>query len=49
MLSDVIIQAGLNAVTETIFPHRVLEMQKLWMQRGMKKPKELSFRKTISL
>jgi hypothetical protein len=48
-LSDVIVEAGLNAVAETIFPHRVLETQKLWMQRGMKKPKELSFRKTTSV
>ena len=47
-LSDKIVKKGLNAVAETIFPHRALEMQKLWMRRGMKKPKELSFRKTAS-
>jgi hypothetical protein len=47
-LSDVIVEAGLNTVAETIFPHRALETQKLWMRRGMKKPKELSFRKTAS-
>ena len=47
-LSDKIIKLGLNAVAETIFPHRALETQKLWMRRGMKKPKELSFRKTAS-
>jgi len=47
-LSDEIVEAGLNAVAETIFPHRALETQKLWMRRGMKKPKELSFRKTAS-
>ena len=47
-LDDVIVEAGLNAVAETIFPHRALETQKAWMRRGMKKPKELSFRKTAS-
>jgi ribosomal protein L16/L10AE len=48
-LDDVIVEAGLNAVAETIFPHRALETQKLWMRRGMKKSKELSFRKTASV
>jgi hypothetical protein len=47
-LDDIIVEVGLNAVAETIFPHRALETQKLWMRRGMKKPKELSFRKTAS-
>ena len=45
---EAIVEAGLNAVAETIFPHRALETQKLWMRRGMKKPMELSFRKTAS-
>ena len=47
-LDNVIVEAGLDAVTETIFPHRALETQKAWMRRGMKKLKELSFRKTAS-
>ena len=47
-LSEDIVEGGLNAVAETIFPHRALETQKLWMRRGMKKPKELTFRKTAS-
>jgi hypothetical protein len=47
-LSDVIVEGGLNAVAKTTFPHRALETQKLWMRRGMKKPKELSFRKTAA-
>ena len=47
-LDDVIIDKGLEAVAETVFPFRALELQKQWMRRGMKKPKELSFRKTAS-
>jgi hypothetical protein len=39
---------GLHAVAETVFPFRSLSNQKLWMRRGMKKPKELSFRKTAA-
>jgi hypothetical protein len=40
--------AGLHAVAETVFPFRALSNQKLWMRRGMKKPRELSFRKTAA-
>jgi hypothetical protein len=40
--------AGIHAVAETVFPFRALTNQKLWMRRGMKKPKELSFRKTAA-
>jgi len=42
------ILAGILAVAETVFPHRALAHQKIWMRRGMKKPKELSFRKTAA-
>ena len=40
LLED-IVERGRNAVAGMIFPHRALETQKLWMRRGMKKPKEL--------
>jgi hypothetical protein len=40
--------AGLHAVAETVLPFRALSNQKLWMRRGMKKPRELSFRKTAA-
>ncbi len=40
--------AGIHAVAETVFPFRALSNQKLWMRRGMKKPRELSFRKTAA-
>jgi hypothetical protein len=47
-VDEAIVLSGLNAVAETVFPHRALETQKQWMRRGMKKPRELSFRKTAS-
>ena len=37
---------GLKAVTVSVFPHRALEIQKLWMKRKMFKPVELSTRQT---
>jgi hypothetical protein len=40
--------AGLHAVAETVFPFRALSNQKLWMRRGMTKPRELLFRKTTA-
>lgn len=42
------VQNSLDAVTKTIFPHRALEIQKLWMQRAMKKPFDLSTRSTAA-
>ena len=30
------------------FPHRALEIQKLWMRRKMRKPTEMSFRKMVA-
>jgi hypothetical protein len=47
LTEDMVLQ-GLNAVARTVFPHRALEVQKQWMRRRMKKPKGLSFRKTVS-
>jgi hypothetical protein len=35
---------ALSAVTETVFPHRALETQRLWMNRKMFKPVELTTR-----
>ena len=39
---------ALEAVTKTVFPHRALEIQQLWMQRGLKKPMSLTTRKTAA-
>ena len=32
------ISKALSDVASSIFPHRALEIQRLWMTRGMKKP-----------
>ena len=42
------IEIALKAVTTVVFPHRALEIQKLWMQRSMRKPAELSTRSTAA-
>ncbi len=42
------IELALQGVTATVFPHRALELQRLWMQRAMKKPYDLSIRKTVA-
>ena len=47
-LSNEIIASAMAAVSRTIFPHRALETQRLWMTRHMKKPYSLSTRKTAS-
>ena len=38
------VENGLKAVSASIFPHRALEIQKLWMRRHMKKPAHMSYR-----
>ena len=38
------VNQALSAVTETVFPHRALETQRLWMNRKMFKPVELTTR-----
>ena len=40
--------AGIQSIAETVFPYKALVNQKLWMRKVLKKPKELSFRKTVS-
>ena len=42
------IQTALDSVATTVFPHRALEIQKLWMNRRMFKPADLSTRQTAS-
>ena len=42
------IGTAMDSVATTVFPHRALEIQRLWMNRGMKKPVELSTRKTAA-
>ena len=40
------VEVALKAVATTVFPHRALEIQKLWMNRRMFKPAELTTRQT---
>ena len=42
------VEAALRAVATTVFPHRALEIQKLWMNRKMYKPAELTTRQTAA-
>jgi hypothetical protein len=42
------VESALRAVTATVFPHRALEIQKLWMNRRMFKPVELTTRQTAA-
>jgi hypothetical protein len=39
---------AMDQVSNAVFPHRALKIQKLWMVRGMKKPYDLSTRKTAA-
>jgi hypothetical protein len=38
----------MDQVAEAVFPHRALEIQKLWMNRGMRKPVNMSTCKTAA-
>ena len=42
------VTTALKAVTASVFPHRALETQKLWMNRKMFKPSDLSTRQTAA-
>jgi hypothetical protein len=42
------VETAVTAVSTTVFPHRALEMQKLWMVRGMFKPYTMTTRKTAA-
>jgi hypothetical protein len=42
------VQEAFKAVTETDFPHRVLDSQRLWMNRKMFKPVELTTRRVAA-
>ena len=45
-LSEENVLQALDAVSATVFPHRALEIQKLWINRHMYKPAELTTRQT---
>jgi hypothetical protein len=48
LLANEHIETALSAVADIVFPHRALEIQRLWMNREMKKPFNLSTQKTIA-
>ena len=39
---------GLNGVKLGVFPHRALEIQKLWLRQKMRKPTDMSFQKMVA-
>jgi hypothetical protein len=45
VLTTEIVEEAMNAVSESVFPHRALEHQKLWMRRHMRKPRDMTARK----
>jgi hypothetical protein len=47
-IDAVMVDTALTAVATTVFPHGALEIQRLWMNRGMRKPYELTTRKTAA-
>jgi hypothetical protein len=47
-LTTEMVTLALEAVSREVFPHRALVMQKLWMRRAIKKPKEMPIRKMAS-
>ena len=42
------VNTALRAVTESVFPHRALEIQKLWMNKRMFKPINMTTRQTAA-
>ena len=48
-LSTEMIDDALISVSKNIFPHRALEIQKIWMRRQIKKPKSMPVRKMTAI
>jgi hypothetical protein len=47
-IDAVMVDTALTAVATTVFLHCALEIQRLWMNRAMRKPYELNTRKTTA-
>ncbi len=43
-----VVNSALSAVSQDVFPHRALDMQKLWMKRHMKKPGNMGIWKFVA-
>jgi hypothetical protein len=48
-LTPTMIDDALISVAKNIFPHRALEIQKIWMRRAIHKPKDMPVRKLIAI
>jgi hypothetical protein len=48
-LTTEMIDDALISVAKNIFPHRALEIQKIWMKRQIRKPKSMPVRKMIAI
>jgi hypothetical protein len=48
-LTPTMIDDALISVVKNIFPHRVLEIQKIWMHRQIRKPKDMPVRKLVAI
>ena len=48
-ITDAGVEVALNVVATTVFPHRALEIQRLWMNCRMFKPVELTTRQTSAV
>jgi hypothetical protein len=46
-LTPTMIDDALISVATNVFPHRALEIQKIWMRRAIRKPKDMPVRKLI--
>jgi hypothetical protein len=48
-LTPTMIDDALISVAKNVFPHRALEIQKIWMRRAIRKPKDMPVRKLIAI
>lgn len=48
-ISVAMIETALTDVSKNVFPHRALEIQKLWMRRAIRKPKDMTVRRLVAI
>jgi hypothetical protein len=49
VLDNAMIDTALTDVSRKCFPHQALEIQKLWMRRAVRKPKQMTVRKLVAI
>ena len=47
-ITEIRLKDAIASISETVFPHRALHLQRNWMVKRMKKPRELTMRKMMS-